>query len=243
MVIGSWSQILHQVGPDFLKRMDQLDCDADSERKLKLDTNIPPAIKLQINAGGGSFPLHYDNPGPPNKRSLTCIVYLNPNWTEGDGGEIVLWPFLDKPMVIPPLHRRAVLFYSDCILHKVLPSNKRRMCFTMWCNGKNVNAKQDVMLSKDHLQFASYDEAQLFFSSSPLQRVISRAVYSEEYIESLLLCLVTSDDKKGTESGIEEDKNYELTKQHESNVMAITTKLRPLIEEFRRRKNAYVQPS
>ena len=61
MVIGSWSQVLHQVGPEFLKRMDQLDCDADSERKLKLDTNTPPAIKLQINAGGGSFPLHYDN--------------------------------------------------------------------------------------------------------------------------------------------------------------------------------------
>lgn len=150
----------------------------------------------------------------------------------------MLLPFLDKPIVIPPLHRRAVLFYSDCILHKVLPSNKRRMCFTMWCNGSNVNDKHDVMLSKDHLQFTSYDKAQLFFSSSPLQRVISRAIYSEEYIESLLLCLITSDAKEGIRSGIDEDRKYELTNQHESNVMAITTKLRPLIEEFRRRKNA-----
>lgn len=76
MVIGSWSQILH-VGPDFLKRMDELDCDADSERKLKLDTNTPPAIKLQINAGGGSFPLHYDNVSMFNKTDyILCYLQM-----------------------------------------------------------------------------------------------------------------------------------------------------------------------
>lgn len=149
-----------------------------------------------------------------------------------------MWPFLSTQITIPPLHRRAVLFYSDCMLHRVLPSRKERVCFTMWCNGKNVNKQDDVALSKDHLQFTSYDRAQEFFASSPLQRVISRAVYSEEYLESLLQCLVAFDEDTGDDSGITNEMRVKLTKQHELTVSAITTKLRPLIEEFRRRKNA-----
>jgi hypothetical protein len=34
-------------------------------------------VKLQHNTGGGSFALHYDNPGAPNARALTVLVYLN----------------------------------------------------------------------------------------------------------------------------------------------------------------------
>jgi hypothetical protein len=34
-------------------------------------------VKLQHNAGGGSFASHYDNPGAPNARVLTLLVYLN----------------------------------------------------------------------------------------------------------------------------------------------------------------------
>lgn len=174
-------------------------------------------------------------PGPPNKRFLTCVVYLNPSWSEGDGGEIVLWPFLGEQIIIPPLHQRAVLFYSDCMLHKVLPlqKNKRRVCFTIWCNGLNVNANDDVALSKDHLQFTSYDQAQIFFASSPLQRVISRAVYSEEYLESLLQCLGLLENDR-----VNKDKRKKLTLQHESSISDITSKLKPLIEEFRKRKKA-----
>lgn len=35
-------------------------------------------VKLQYNSGnGGCFPFHYDNPGFPNNRQLTCILYFN----------------------------------------------------------------------------------------------------------------------------------------------------------------------
>lgn len=124
------------------------------------------------------------------------------------------------------------------MLHKVLPlkENKRRVCFTIWCTGLNVNTNDDVALSKDHLQFTSYDKAQDFFASSPLQRVISRAVYSEEYLESLLQCLRTLEG-----GGVNEDKRIKLAQRHESTVLDITTKLRPLIEEFRKRKRALCQ--
>ena len=243
--LGSWKDMIDTIGPSFVKQVDDLDkqqqfASSTSMPELSLDVNTRPAIKIQLNTGGGSFPWHYDNPGPPNMRALTCVVYLNPTWKEGDGGEIVLWPFLSKSTKVPPLHRRAVLFYSDRVLHRVLPSNKRRVCFTIWIPGTNVNNKRDVALSKDVLQFTSYDQAVQFFAQSPLQRVISRAVYSEEYLESLLECI---EGVQGEEDGtgasgriLSTSEKERVVQQHNASVMSIVSKLRPLIDEFRRRK-------
>jgi hypothetical protein len=80
-----------------------------------------------------------DNPGIPNKRQVTMLIYLNEHWEDGDGGEIVLQPFLERSVVIPPLMDRAVIFLSDVVLHRVLPANKPRYCFTIWIDGMNVN--------------------------------------------------------------------------------------------------------
>lgn len=59
--------------------------------------------------------LSQDNSGPPSKRSITCLVYLNPDWTDGDGGELVLHPFLEPDIIIAPLMRRAVFPGCYCI--------------------------------------------------------------------------------------------------------------------------------
>ena len=237
--LGSWKDMIDNIGPSFVKKVDDLDKQFDAS--LSLDVNAPPAIKIQLNTGGGSFPWHYDNPGPPNMRALTCVVYLNPHWKDGDGGEIVLWPFLSRSTKVSPLHRRAVLFYSDRVLHRVLPSNKRRVCFTIWIPGTNVNCKKDVALSKDVLQFTSYDQAAQFFAQSPLQRVISRAVYSEEYLESLLECIegARGGDRGGGEDGawVSSAEKERVVQQHYASVMSIVSKLRPLIDEFRERKD------
>ena len=57
---------------------------------------------MQRNDGtGGCFPTHYDNPGPPSKRA-TCILYLNPHWRTGDGGELDLVPFCATPTHVAP---------------------------------------------------------------------------------------------------------------------------------------------
>ena len=100
----------------------------------------------------------------------------------------------------------------------------------------NVNCKRDVALSKDVLQFTSYDQAVHFFAQSPLQRVISRAVYSEEYVESLLECIAGTrgENDEGITTSAEKDK---VVQQHNASVMSIMSKLRPLIDEFRERKD------
>jgi hypothetical protein len=53
--------------------------------------------KLAVTGHGGSkYPRHVDNVSPPtgggsDYRKLTAILYLNPNWKEGDGGELRLY--------------------------------------------------------------------------------------------------------------------------------------------------------
>jgi len=146
------------------------------------------SLKVQHNAGGGGcFPCHYDNPGKPNHRAITCVVYLNPGWSEGDGGEIVLSPFLQPEVVVPPLMGRAVLFRSDLMLHRVRPAARERFCFTIWLDGKAVNKDEDCNLLAKHL--STDGKAVACFSRSPVQRAVSRSVYAEEYEQSLRDCM------------------------------------------------------
>lgn len=131
-------------------------------------------IKLQYNQGsGGCFPLHYDNPGRPNKRKITCLVYLNPAWKEGDGGELELVPFCGRKVVVPPLHDRVVLFHSDRVLHRVLPARVPRCCFTIWLDGAGTNTDDDVLLRHRHLSLGEgaggVADAVQFFRGSGLQ--------------------------------------------------------------------------
>jgi len=182
------------------------------------------AIKLQWNRGqGGCFPWHYDNPGPPSRRQLTCIWYLNPDWEESHGGELVLWPFLRSPIAIPPKMDRMVLFRSDLMLHRVLRSNHERFCFTIWIDGSEVNRDEDVLLTRSNLQFPTWDAAVQSFQSSPLQRVISRAVYQEDYEQSLVECVNASALR-------------EMLGAHKENVKQLTEKLGLLISELRTRQ-------
>ena len=161
---------------------------------LKLaESAASTTIKLQYNQGsGGCFPLHYDNPGRPNKRKITCLVYLNPSWKQGDGGELELVPFCGQKVVIPPLHDRVVLFHADRVLHRVLPAQAPRCCFTIWLDGTGTNEDEDVLLRQKHLSLTSEAAgvagAVSFFRASGLQRQLSRSVYKEAYALSLKEC-------------------------------------------------------
>jgi Rps23 Pro-64 3,4-dihydroxylase Tpa1-like proline 4-hydroxylase len=192
---------------------------------LDLDPTSASAIKVQLNKGG-SFPCHYDNPGPPNKRCLTCIVYLNAEWNDSFGGQLELMPFLKKKVTVQPLMNRMVVFRSDLVLHGVAPwkvpkEDANRLCFTVWIDALTQG---EYKLTRKHLQFVSWDSAATFFSSSTLQRCISRAVYDEEYEETLIRCV------GGTPA------EAPMLAQHKHHVQALLSQLRPLIEEFRRRK-------
>lgn len=143
-------------------------------------------VKLQINKGG-CFPWHYDNPSPPNKRKLTLALYLTPDHdAEKDGGEIVLMPFLRDAVVVPPAFNTLVLFRSDLVNHRVMPMSpqKCRYCFTIWFDSAQVNPDDEVNLRAKHLTVDFIPS----LMRSPIQRVLSRAVYDEEYRAALVDC-------------------------------------------------------
>jgi len=154
-------------------------------------------LKLQRNGGrGGCFPLHYDNPGAPNKRMLTCLLYLNPEWKEGDGGEVRLWPFLRRPRDVAPLLDRLLLFRSDRVLHRVLPARAERYCLTIWLDGTAANAPGDATLRLDLGRLATAAGAAAVAGElrrGPAQRLVSRGVYAEEYAASLAECMAGGD--------------------------------------------------
>mmetsp|Transcript_11984 Transcript_11984/g.44526 ORF Transcript_11984/g.44526 Transcript_11984/m.44526 type:complete len:353 (-) Transcript_11984:207-1265(-) len=188
------------------------------------ETREDIVVKLQLNEGsGGCFPWHYDNPGPPNKRKVTALVYLNPDWEDGHGGELLLLPFLEPAedaICIAPLHDRLVLFLSDSICHRVMPSLARRVAFTVWLDSGVVNGDEDVYLRAKHLAveetwLARADEAataeqgqaqesaaeeptappsMLHLRMSPLQRSLSRYVYREAYEASIQDCMGIRED-------------------------------------------------
>ncbi|RMX65463.1 hypothetical protein DD238_005341 [Peronospora effusa] len=166
-------------------------------------------LKLQHNVGqGGCFPCHYDNPGAPNKRKVTCLLYLNESWKQGDGGEVQLFPFLQPTVTIAPKMDRVVLFQSDCMLHRVLPSHSKRYVLTIWLDGVKVNAPEDTQLRLSPSDMADWFVFLKRMQRSPVQRLLSRGVYEEEYYESLMECMQSTE----TEGCVE------LLKSHETHL-------------------------
>lgn len=146
------------------------------------------AIKLQYNGGDGAcFPLHYDNPGKPNRRQVTMLTYLNPDWREGDGGELQLVPWLSTPVVIPPKMDRVVFFLSDRVLHRVLPARAERFCFTIWMDGTHTNLPEHNML--DISQFQDLESLCGHLALSPAQRLLARGVYESAFARSIKECM------------------------------------------------------
>lgn len=114
--------------------------------------------KLAVTSPGGSkYPLHIDNPqglAVGDTRKLTCILYLNPDYKEDDGGELRI--FLkskedDKLETIDltPEGGRSLMFFSDEIPHEVLataPNGAKddafldRYALTVWIPTTNVAA-------------------------------------------------------------------------------------------------------
>ena len=76
------------------------------------------------------------------QRQISCILYLNKDWLEEDGGYLRLYLNADdatdgivataSSLDIAPIAGRLVMFLSDTFYHEVLPANRARMSLTGW---------------------------------------------------------------------------------------------------------------
>jgi SM-20-related protein len=80
----------------------------------------------------GDFYLkHLDQFKNNPSRKFSMISYLNSNWKESDGGELLIHQ-LDNNQKIAPTQGKTVFFKSDELLHEVLVTQNTRMSITGW---------------------------------------------------------------------------------------------------------------
>ncbi len=80
---------------------------------------------------GSFYRRHKDQFKNDSKRKYSLICYLNDNWTEEDGGQLVVYGDA-AAMHILPHAETAVFFKSDESEHEVTRTNRSRMSVTGW---------------------------------------------------------------------------------------------------------------
>jgi hypothetical protein len=181
---------------------------ADTTLQTLLGVHLPQlrlesqAIKLQWNSGSGAcFPCHFDSDRSVDNRAVTAIYYINSGWRPEHGGALRLYQFpLGMSSIdIAPLHDRMVLFASQTMLHRVMPSFVERCCFTIWLSGpggqgrgaereaqqqqerdraRQVLAGGDTKISDDEIRRAVME-------IEPLRKFAAKYVHRKEWARSL----------------------------------------------------------
>lgn len=74
---------------------------------------------------------HVDRFRDDDSRTISSVLYLNPNWKAEHGGELRL-QLDEQHHDIAPVANRLVLFISADIWHEVLPTKVERLSLTGW---------------------------------------------------------------------------------------------------------------
>lgn len=80
---------------------------------------------------GSFYKKHLDRFQRDSGRTISCVLYLNKDWQEGDGGELRIYN-KENHTDVNPVFGRFVCFKSDEIEHEVLPTRKERYSITGW---------------------------------------------------------------------------------------------------------------
>lgn len=83
---------------------------------------------------GAGYRRHFDSFRGAADRTVSAVAYLNPQWSDADGGELVLYAPEGRAEMarIPPCAGTLVLFLSEEIPHEVLPARRPRASIAGW---------------------------------------------------------------------------------------------------------------
>ena len=82
---------------------------------------------------GDYYLRHKDAFKGQGNRLVTVVLYLNPEWQDGDAGELVIYPASHPDGVqVLPKAGTLVVFLSEDFSHEVLPTNRDRYSITGW---------------------------------------------------------------------------------------------------------------
>ena len=84
-----------------------------------------------VYSEGDFYQKHLDRFQDEDRRVISSVLYLNPDWNSAHGGALRL--HLDGSQVdIAPVANRYVLFIASQIVHEVLPAAAQRLSLTGW---------------------------------------------------------------------------------------------------------------
>jgi SM-20-related protein len=82
---------------------------------------------------GSRYQRHLDQFRDDDRRRVSCILYLNEDWVEADGGQLRLYLDCGSPhRDVLPTGGTLVSFLSSEIEHAVLPGSRTRYSLTGW---------------------------------------------------------------------------------------------------------------
>ena len=90
-------------------------------------------------APGAAYQKHVDRFRDDDLRTISVVIYLNPDWPVEQGGALRLHP-LDAPSSdVSPLGGRLVVFLSADMPHEVLPATHERLSLAGWFRRRPAN--------------------------------------------------------------------------------------------------------
>ena len=131
-----WLEGTHPVTRNYFTRMEDLRRELNRRLFLGLfDYECHYAWYPQ----GAFYKTHVDTFRGTDIRVISTVLYLNPNWSPGDGGELVLYRPDQGGILenIEPHFGRMVLFLSAEIPHEVLPVTAARYSIAGWFRKNN----------------------------------------------------------------------------------------------------------
>ena len=87
---------------------------------------------FSIYSKGSYYQKHVDSLKGNSNRVLSTVVYLNDNWQENHGGELLIYNDTQIIQSVLPHFGTMVIFLSEGIPHEVLKANRERHSIAGW---------------------------------------------------------------------------------------------------------------
>lgn len=121
----------------YFKQMEQLRLELNRSLYLGL---FDLESHLAVYNPGDHYHRHLDQFQDSNLRILSCILYLNENWQNDDGGQLLLYDHWQSPTPCQeflPTGGNLLCFLSARYPHEVLPAKRPRFSLTGWYRTRN----------------------------------------------------------------------------------------------------------
>ena len=89
-------------------------------------------LHFAVYPKGAFYSKHFDQFQTTSNRIFSIVLYLNPEWKQGDGGELRVYHSDQHSEDFEPINGRLIVFRSDAVEHEVLMANAPRVSLTGW---------------------------------------------------------------------------------------------------------------